>query len=82
MERTDFEKLLTGALVTVVKADPSLIEGDSNLKNDLGVDSMHLFMILTLLESEVDFKIPLQRILECITFNDFVETLLALQAKA
>jgi acyl carrier protein len=80
MERKELETKLTEGVVKVAKVDAGVIAATSDLKNDLGMKSMNLFMLSTLLEAQVGFKIPIGDMLKAKTFGDAVELLVRLQA--
>ena len=49
---------LTGLLAEQLKIDVSTITPDTDLKEDLGVDSLDLFEFVMALEEEFDIEIP------------------------
>ena len=49
---------LTGLLAEQLKIDASTITPDTDLKEDLGVDSLDLFEFVMALEEEFDIEMP------------------------
>jgi acyl carrier protein len=79
MERKELEGILTDGVIRVAKVDAGVISAASDLKDDLGMKSMNLFMLSTLLEAQVGFKIPIGDMLKAKTFGDAVDLLVQLQ---
>lgn len=68
---------------TTLKIDPSKIEADTVLKDDLDLDSLDMIEVVYELEDKFDVQIPEERINEIRTFDEVVEGLhAAITAKA
>lgn len=66
---------LTGLLAEQLKIDASTITPDTDLKEDLGVDSLDLFEFVMALEEEFDIEIPTDEVSELTTLQQVADYL-------
>lgn len=66
---------LTGLLAEQLKIDVSTITPDTDLKEDLGVDSLDLFEFVMALEEEFDIEIPTDEVSELTTLQQVADYL-------
>lgn len=66
---------LTELLAEQLKVDASTIAPDTDLKEDLGVDSLDLFEFVMALEEEFDIEIPTDDVSEMTTLQQVADYL-------
>lgn len=66
---------LTNLLAEQLKMDASTIGPDTDLKEDLGVDSLDLFEFVMALEEEYDIEIPTDEVSEMTTLRQVADYL-------
>ena len=63
------------ALAEQLNLDENLINEDTNFKDDLGLDSLDLFELITALEEEYSIDLPVEELTDIETVNDIMEYL-------
>ena len=56
----------------MLEVDPSEIEMDTNIKDDLKADSLDLFEIVTGIEERYEIEIPTDKLTNMVTVGDMV----------
>ena len=59
-------------IVDMLEVDPSEIEMDTNIKDDLKADSLDLFEIVTGIEERYEIEIPTDKPTNMVTVGDMV----------
>ena len=59
-------------IVDMLEVDPSEIEMDTNIKDDLKADSLDLFEIVTGIEERYEIEIPTDKLTNMVTVGDMV----------
>ncbi|MDO4477788.1 MAG: acyl carrier protein [Lachnospiraceae bacterium] len=59
----------------VLNLDPDIITEDSNLKDDLGLDSLDLYELVVSIEEEYDIQLPEEELLDIATVSDILTML-------
>ena len=65
-------KRVTDVIEEVLKVDPGKVSPDSNIRDDLGADSLDLMTLVVALEEEFDGKIPDEKVEHIKTVEDAV----------
>lgn len=69
MDKSDILKKVKDAIAEVMKIEPHEIDEDSNIKDDLGADSMDIISLLMIIEDCFDKQIPNEDAEELTTVN-------------
>ncbi|MCL2628832.1 MAG: acyl carrier protein [Oscillospiraceae bacterium] len=65
-------KRVVSILCTVVEVNPELITLESNLVDDLGLNSLDVINLVVLFEQEFNVEIPDRQIMKFVTVGDVV----------
>lgn len=73
MDRKLIEEKVKAFLIDDLEIDEENIYGDSNLKDDMGIDSLDFVDIVVIVERNFGFKIKPEEMADVKTLNDFYE---------
>ena len=65
-------EMLKERIADLLNIDPSEITADTDLKEDLGADSLDLFELAVSLQDEYDVEIPIEKLVDMHTVGDVV----------
>ena len=65
-------EMLKERIADLLNIDPSEITADTDLKEDLGADSLDLFELAVSLQDEYDIEIPIEKLVDMHTVGDVV----------
>ncbi len=72
MEELSMIEMLKERIADLLNIDPSEITADTDLKEDLGADSLDLFELAVSLQDEYDIEIPIEKLVDMHTVGDVV----------
>ncbi len=70
MNITDIENIVNEFLIDEFEIEKSIIFGEAQLKNDLGIESLDFVDIAVIIEKEFDFKVKHKDMSNIRTLND------------
>lgn len=73
MDRKLIEEKVKAFLIDDLEIDEENIYGDSNLRDDMGIDSLDFVDIVVIVERNFGFKIKPEEMADVKTLNDFYE---------
>ncbi len=73
MEKNEIIQKVNEFLIDEFEVDESKIKPDSNLKTDLGIDSLDFIDIAIIVEKTFKFKIKAEDLVNVITLDDFYD---------
>lgn len=73
MDRKLIEEKVRAFLIDDLEIDEENIYGDSNLRDDMGIDSLDFVDIVVIVERNFGFKIKPEEMADVKTLNDFYE---------
>lgn len=76
MTEQDIQKLLTGALENLFEIDPAAITLDTNLYEDLEIDSIDAIDLIDYIKRETGYKLQAEDFRNVRTVNDVVQAVL------
>ena len=76
MTEQDIQKLLTGALENLFEIDPAAITLDTNLYEDLEIDSIDAIDLIDYIKRETGHKLQAEDFRNVRTVNDVVQAVL------
>lgn len=77
--REEIGNLVKTELGRIAKADPLTIEGDTNLFEAYGIDSLYMLELYAMIETTFGVSVPLDRLQTMDTVNRIVDTILEFQ---
>ena len=73
MTLEEIKAKVTAFLETELEIDPSLIQDEALLKDDMGIDSLEVVDVIVLVEEEFGFKMKPEDFKELKTLNQFCQ---------
>lgn len=82
MDREEVAAQVREIFLETLKIQPDKLKGDTDLKNDLALDSLDMIEVVYEMEDRFDVQIPEEKIQEIATFDQIIDGLhAAIEAK-
>lgn len=78
-DRGEMEKLVREEIGKLIEKDSSEIEGDLNLAEEMGVDSLYMLELYAMIEETFGVMIPVKNIQSMSTINKILDNIVEFQ---